>query len=143
MSLISQPTASRFAVVHVRDPRVRWGVLAAQVLRIVAAAEWLAEPAIDVLAALGPVPSTGARRVVVVRGAGERETALLATGMIDVADVEATDILPLPDTLTSASPEISAIVVAPDASLSLLLKPSAVSPPDDSAPREEPCPSRS
>jgi chemotaxis signal transduction protein len=134
---------SRFAMVHVHDPRVRWGVHASQVVRIVAAAEWLAAPAIDVLAALGPVPRTDSRRVLVVRGAGERETALLATGMIHVGDVDQADVLPLPDALAATSPEISAIIVAHNASLSLLLNPSAVIAPDDSALREEPCPSRS
>jgi len=129
-------------MVHVHDPRVRWGVPAAQVVRIAAAADWLTGPAVDVLAALGPLPRTDNRRVVVVRGAGDRETALLATGMIDISDVNATDILPLPEALAASAPEISAIVVAHDASLSLLLEPSAVIPPDDSALREEPCPSR-
>ena len=122
---------ARLALVHVHDPRMRWGVPASQVVRIIAAAEWVATSPIDVLAAMGPLPGLGvhARRVVVVRGQDDRETGLLATGMIDVADVDATDVLPLPDELTEASPEISAIVVAHDASLSLLLKPSAVIPP--------------
>jgi chemotaxis signal transduction protein len=134
---------SRFTLVHVHDPRVRWGVHASQVVRIVAANEWLAAPAIDVLAALGPVPRTDSLRVMVVRGAGDRETALFATGVIDISDVDQADVLPLPDALAAAAPEISAIVVAHDASLSLLLNPSSVTPPDDSALREEPCPSRS
>jgi chemotaxis signal transduction protein len=122
---------ARLALVHVHDPRMRWGVPASQVVRIIAATEWVATPPVDVLAAIGPLPGLGAhaRRVVVVRGQDDRETALLATGMIDVADVDAADVLPLPDELTEASPEISAIVVAHDASLSLLLKPSAVIPP--------------
>jgi len=133
---------SHLAMVHVHDPRVRWGVPAAQVVRIAAAADWLTGPAVDVLAALGPLPRTDNRRVVVVRGAGNRETALLATGMIDISDVNVTDVLPLPEALAASAPEISAIVVAHDASLSLLLEPSAVISPDDSALREEPCPSR-
>lgn len=120
-------------MVHVHDPRVRWCVHASQVVRIVAAAEWLAAPAIDVLAALGPVSGTATHRVVVVRGAGDRETALLATGMIEINDVELTSVLPLPDTLAATAPEVAAIILAPDASLSLLLQPSAVIPRDDSA----------
>lgn len=129
-------------MVHVHDPRVKWAVHASQVVRIVAAADWLAEPPLDVLAALGPVPSTAVHRVVVVRGAGDREAALLATGIIDISDVDATAVLPLPDALAGAAPGIAAIILAHDASLSLLLQPSAVLSPDDSAPREEPCPSR-
>jgi chemotaxis signal transduction protein len=125
---------SHSAMVHVHDPRVRWCVHASQVVRIVAAAEWLAAPAIDVLAALGPVPGTTTHRVVVVRGAGDRETALLATGTIEINDVELTNVLPLPDTLATTAPEVAAIVLAHDASLSLLLQPSAVLPRDDSAP---------
>jgi chemotaxis signal transduction protein len=136
---------SRLAMVHVHDPRVRWSMAASQVVRIVSATEWDPTPAIDVLAALGPAPSMGThvRRVVVVRGAGDRETALYASGKIDVSDVEPTDVLPLPDTLTALAPEIAAIVVAQDASLSLLLEPSAVTPPTTSALHEEPCSSRS
>ena len=125
---------SHLAMVHVHDPRVRWAVPASQVVRIIPAAEWHADPAIDVLAAMGPVPSGGAhaRRVMIVYGANDRETALLATGAINIDDVDSTNVLPLPDTLAAATPEVSAIVVAPDASLSLLLKPSAVLAPDDS-----------
>jgi chemotaxis signal transduction protein len=134
---------SRSAMVHVHDPRVRWAVPASQVVRIVAATEWLAAPAIDVFAALGPAPDAAAHRVLVVRGAGDRETALLATGVIHISDVEQADVLPLPEALAVATPEISAIILAHDASLSLLLQPSAVSASDDSALREEPCPSRS
>ena len=136
---------SRFAMVHVQDPRVRWGVPASQVVRIIPAAEWHAEPAIDLLAAMGPVPSGGAhaRRVMIVHGAGDRETALLTTGTIHIDDVDSTNVLPLPDTLAASVPEVAAIVVAHDASLSLLLKPSAVISPTTPALREEPCPSRS
>lgn len=132
-------------MVHVHDPRVRWGVPASHVVRIMTAAEWVDAPAIDVLAALGPAPLTGglARRVMIVRGAADREAALLALGMIDIGDVDPTDVLSLPDTLAADTPNIAAIVVAPDASLSLLLQPSALLTPDDSALREEPCPSRS
>ena len=119
---------SQLVVVHVHDARVRWGVLASQVVRIVAASDWIAAPAIDVLAALGPEPAPGlhGRRVVVVSGANQRETALLATGPIDIGDVDPSTVLPLPDTLAKAVPEVSAIVVAHDASLSLLFNPSAV-----------------
>jgi len=125
---------ARFAMVHVHDPRARWGVPASQVLRIIPAAEWQAGPAVDLLAPMGPVPSGGAhaRRVMIVHGAGDRETALLATGTINIDDVDSTNVLPLPDTLAATAPEVSAIVVAHDASLSLLLKPSAVISPDDS-----------
>ena len=120
-------------MVHVHDPRVRWGVPASQVIRIIPAAEWQAAPAIDVLATLGPVPTGGGqRRVMIVHGAGDRETALLATGTIKVEEVDPTTVLPLPDMLAEAISEVSAIVVAPDASLSLLLNPSAVISPDDS-----------
>jgi hypothetical protein len=133
---------SHSAMVHVHDPRVKWAVHASQVVRIVAAVDWLAGPPLDVLAALGPVPGTALHRVVVVRGAGDRETALLATGAIDISDVDVTAVLPLPDALAVTTPGVAAIILAHDASLSLLLQPSAVTPPVDSAPREEPCPSR-
>jgi chemotaxis signal transduction protein len=118
-------------MVHVHDPRMRWGLPAAQVVRIVAAADWSAATPIDVLAAIGPLPGVGihTRRVVVVRDQADREAALLATGTIDVAEVDEADVLPLPDVLTTSSPGISAIVVANDASLSLLVNPSAVIPP--------------
>jgi len=120
-------------MVHVHDPRVRWGVPAAQVIRIIPAAEWQAAPAVDVLATLGPAPSGGGqRRVMIVNGAGDRETALLASGTIKVEDVDPTTILPLPDMLAESITEVSAIVVAHDASLSLLVNPSAVTSPDDS-----------
>jgi hypothetical protein len=120
---------SHSAMVHVHDPRVKWAVHASQVVRIVAAADWLAEPPLDVLAALGPVLGTTVHRVMVVRGAGDRETALLATGVIDISDVEVTAVLPLPDALAVAAPGIAAIILAPDASLSLLVQPSTVIPP--------------
>lgn len=115
-------------MVHVQDARVRWGVPAAQVVRIVTASDWVAAPAIDVLAALGPEPAPGlhGRRVVVVNGADDRETALLATGAIDIGDVDPSAVLPLPDTLAKAVPEVSAIVVAHDASLSLLFNPAVM-----------------
>ena len=120
-------------MVHVQDPRVQWGIPAMNVVRITATS-WLTA-ATDVLSSLGPLPPTHthARRVVVVRGDDDRETSLLAVGSIGVIDVESTDILPLPAELTTASPQISAIVVAHDASLSLLFKPSAVIPADDRA----------
>jgi hypothetical protein len=119
---------SHLVMVHVHDARVRWGVLASQVVRIIGASEWVATPAIDVLAALGPEPAPGlhGRRVMVVSGANHRETALLATGPIVIGDVDPSTVLPLPDTLAAAVPEVSAIVIANDASLSLLFNPSAV-----------------
>jgi hypothetical protein len=142
--LTNKPTASRIAMVHVHDPRVRWSVPASQVLRIVPADEWRAGPPVDVLAALAPAPRPGAdaRRVVIVRCAGDRETALVAAGPISVIDVQSGDVLPLPVELARTTLEISAIIVAPDASLSLLLDPLAIATPD-AALREEPCPSRS
>ena len=115
---------------HVADPRAPWSVAAARVLRIVPLADHPA-PALDVLAAVGA--PTGAVRVMILRGAGGGELAVLAGGAIDIAEVDPADILPLPDTFAAATPQIAAIVVAPDRSLSLLLQPSA----------EEPCPSRS
>jgi len=131
-------------MVHVQDPRVRWNVRAAQVLRIVPAADWRAAPPIDVLAALAPAPAPhdDTLRVIIVRCAGGHETALVAGGPISVADVESGDVLPLPIELARTALEISAIIVAADASLSLLLDPLAIATPD-AALREEPCPSRS
>lgn len=128
VSPTSNPMTSHLAMVHVHDPRVRWGLPAAQVLRIVSAADWGAAPAVDVLASLGPEPAPGlhGRRVVVVSGGGDRETALLATGAIHIGDVDSSAVLPLPDTLAQAVPEVSAIVVSHDASLALLFNPAAV-----------------
>jgi hypothetical protein len=142
--LTNKPTASHVAMVHVNDPRVRWSVHAAQVLRIVPADDWRAAPPIDVLVALAPAPAQGddARRLVIVRCAGGRETALVAAGPITVVDIESGDVLPLPIELARTTREISAIIVAADASLSLLLDPLAIATPD-AALREEPCPSRS
>ena len=131
-------------MVHVHDPRVRWSVPASQVVRIVAAAEWREGPAIDVLVGLGPVLRSGvaARRVMIVRGAGGRDTALVAAGPITVIDVDPGEILVLPAELARGAREISAIIVASDKSLSLLLDARAIATPD-AAPHEEPCPSRS
>lgn len=128
----SSPAASRVALVHVADPRVRWSVSASQVVRIVPAGEWTSAM-IDVLAALGAAPTAEqqARRVVIVRGAGDRELAVLAAGAIDIAEVDPADVLPLPADLALSTPQISAIVAFADHSLSLLLQP------------EELCPSRS
>jgi len=133
------------SIVQVHDPRVRWGVHAAGVVRIIPAAEWRATPPVDVLASLGATPRAGARtrRVVVVRGAGGRETALLAAGSIDISDVDSANILSLPAVLSHTAPQISAIIVANDASLSLLLELAAVITPDDLGVGEELCPSRS
>jgi chemotaxis signal transduction protein len=133
------------SIVQVHDPRVRWGVRASGVVRIIPAAEWSAVPAVDVLASLGALPRTGARirRVIVVRGARGREVALLAAGAIDIADVDAASVLALPGALADRAPQIAAIVVAHDASLSLLLELAAVITPDDIVVGEELCPSRS
>jgi len=135
----------RLSIVQVHDPRVRWGVRAAGVVRIIPAAEWRAAPAVDVLAKLGAMPRAGTRtrRVMVVRGAGGRETALLAAGSIDVSDVDSDSVLSLPAVLAATAPQISAIIVGNDASLSLLLELAAVMPPDDLGVGEELCPSRS
>jgi len=130
-------------MVHVDDPRGRWSVSASQVKRIVAAAEWGDAPATDVLAQLGAVPWARSQRVLVVRGAGGGELALLAAGALAINEVDPTSILPLPVVLAAAVPQISAIVLAPDASLSLLIEPSAVIPPGDTVVGEELCPSHS
>lgn len=131
-------------MVHVHDPRVRWSVRAAGVVRIVSAAEW-PRGSIDVISALGPLPrlSTRGGRVVIVRGAGGRETALIAAGAIDVGDVDPDDVLALPATFATTAPQIAAIIVAADASLSLLLELSAVTTPDDTVVGEDLCPSHS
>jgi hypothetical protein len=133
-------------MVHVHDPRVRWSVRASEVLRIApAAAEWHAIT-VDVLSLIGApaIARTAAQRVVIVRGGKgrDRDLALLAPGPIDVADVDPSDVLPLPVALARA-PEISAIIVARDGTLSLLLEPSAVTIAQDTVPGEELCPSRS
>lgn len=142
MLATSQP-GPRVPLVVVRDPRVRWGVRAIGVVRIMPAAEWHG-PTVDVLAALGPAPRPPrADRVVIVRGAGGHETALIAGGAIDVGDVDANSVLPLPSPLAESAPQISAIIVAHDASLSLLLELAAVTSPDDTVVGEELCPSRS
>lgn len=132
-------------MVHVHDARVRWSVPASQVLRIIAANEWHAGPPVDVLAILGPVPGEGdhARRVLVVRGVHDRETALVAGGPVKIEDFEPTDVLPLPEVFHQTMPHVAAITVSADASMSLVLRPSAVASTGDAAPSEEPCPSRS
>jgi hypothetical protein len=142
--LASESVGQRVAVVLVRDPRVRWGVRASGVVRIIPAIEWHG-PTLDVLIALGTTPPPGTRggRVVVVRGSGGREIALVAAGAIDVGDVDATSVLPLPAQLADTAPQISAIIVAHDASLSLLLELAAVTTPDDTVVGEKLCPSRS
>jgi hypothetical protein len=130
-------------MVHVADPRGRWSVSASAVARIIAAAEWRVAPPIDVLAALGPLPDArGATRVLVLHARG-RELALLATGALVVAEVDAQDVLPLPGVLVAATPQVSAIIVASDASLSLLIEPSAVMPCRDTVVGEELCTSHS
>jgi hypothetical protein len=128
-------------MVHIDDPRGRWSVPAAQVLRIVAATEWSAAPAVDVLAGLGPLPWSRSRRVLVLRVRG-REIALIAAGALAIEEVVASAVLPLPGVLAAATPQVSAVIVAADASLSLLIEPSAVL---SGAPEvgEELCPSHS
>ena len=141
--MVSEPAeASRVAVVQVDDPRGRWSVSAAAVLRIVAAAEWSAGTVIDVLAALGPLPWTRSRRVLVLRARG-REVALAVAGALAIEEVAAADVLPLPKVLSAATPQIAAVIIAPDASLSLLIEPSAVIPSGDPVVGEELCPSHS
>jgi chemotaxis signal transduction protein len=134
-------------MVHVDDPRGRWSVSASQVTRIVNAAEWTAAlhsaPAIDVLGALGPVPWARSQRVLVVRGAGGSELALIVAGALGIAEVDPATVLPLPVVLATAVPQISAIIVAPDGSLSLLIEPSAVITSGDTVGGEELCPSHS
>jgi hypothetical protein len=129
-------------MVHVADPRGRWAVSASEVLRILPAVEWRGQPPIDVLAGLGPLGGR-ARRVLVLRGVGNRELALVAAGGISVADVDPHDVLPLPSVLAAASPQVSAIIAASEASLSLLIEPSAVISSSDPVVGEELCPSHS
>ena len=130
-------------MVHVDDPRGRWSVSASQVRRIIAATEWRTAPAIDVLAGLGPVPWSRSRRVLVVRGPGGGELALLAAGALEINEVDPASVLPLPLALAATEPQVAAIVVAPDASLSLLIEPSAVITSGDTVVGEELCPSHS
>src|ERR1700742_3266329 len=105
-------------MVHVHDPRARWTVHASRVVRIVSARDWaddwIAEPARDVLARLGPTPAEGddAHRVIVLRGTHDQELAVIAAGAIHIGDVDASDVLALPPPFTNTTPEISAIVVA-------------------------------
>lgn len=129
-------------MVQVDDPRSRWSVSATAVLRIIAAAEWTAGPAIDILAALGPLPWARSRRVLVL-GTRGREVALTVAGAVAIEEVAASDVLPLPRVLAAAAPQVCAVIVAPDASLSLLIEPSAVIAPGDIEVGEEPCPSHS
>jgi hypothetical protein len=129
-------------MVHVADPRGRWAVSASEVLRILPAVEWRGSPPIDVLAALGPLGGR-ARRVLVMRGMANREIALVAAGGISVGEVDPHDVLPLPRVLATASPQVSAIIAASDASLSLLIEPSAVVSSGDPVVGEELCPSHS
>ena len=129
-------------MVHVADPRGRWAVSASEVLRILPAVEWRDGAPIDVLGPLGPLGGR-ARRVLVLRGAGNREIALVAAGGISVADVDPHDVLPLPSVLATTSPQVSAIIAASDASLSLLIEPSAVISSSDPVVGEELCPSHS
>jgi chemotaxis signal transduction protein len=134
-------------MVHVDDPRGRWSVSASEVMHIVTAAEWTAgwhgAPAIDVLAPLGALPWARSRRVLVVRGVGGGELALLAAGALEIAEVDPASVLPLPIVLATAVPQISAIIVAPDGALSLLIEPSAVITSGDTVVGEDLCPSHS
>lgn len=143
MASTNRTEASRVAMVHVDDPRGRWSVSATEVMRIISASDWLSATPIDVLAVLGPVPWVRTRRVLVMRGARGREIALLAAGALQISDVDPASVLPLPIALASAVPSISAIVVASDASLSLLIEPSAVLSSGDPVVGEELCPSPS
>lgn len=129
-------------MVRIDDPRGRWSVQAAHVLRIVAAIEWVVTPAIDVLAGLGPLPWSRSRRVLVLRVRGRELVALVAAGALAIEEVAESDVLPLPRVLRAATPQVSAVIVAPDASLSLLIEPSAVICSGDPV-GEEPCPSHS
>jgi hypothetical protein len=129
-------------MVHINDPRGRWCVSAAQVRRIAGAAEWGNAPATDVMANLGALPGER-HRVLVVRGAGGREIALTAAGPLEISEVDPVSVLPLPVVLAAAVPQISAIVVAPDGSLSLLIEPSAVITSGATVVGEELCPSHS
>jgi hypothetical protein len=52
-------------------------------------------------------------------------------------------VLPLPSVLAAASPQVSAIIATSDASLSLLIEPSAVLSSSDPVVGEELCPSHS
>jgi chemotaxis signal transduction protein len=130
-------------MVHVDDSRGRWSVSASQVKRIVAAAEWLGAPAVDVLASFGTAPGTRSRRVLIVVGGGGDELALLAAGALRITEVDPTSVLPLPVVLAAAVPQISAIVLSLDGSLSLLIEPSAVITSGDTVGGEELCPSHS
>jgi hypothetical protein len=128
------PADPRVLMVHVHDPRARWTVHATRVVRIVSARDWaddwVAEPARDVLRRLGPQPPEGedAHRVMVLRGARDQELAVIAAGAIHIGDVDASNVLALPLLFAKATPEISAIVVSSDSSLSLLLDPLAIDP---------------
>lgn len=130
------PAGNRVLMVHIHDPRARWTVPATRVIRIVSARDWaddwVAEPARDVLSRLGPQPPEGddAHRVMVLRGARDQEVAVIAAGAIHIGDVDASDVLTLPPLFAKATPEIAAIVVSADASLSLLLDPLAITTPD-------------
>jgi hypothetical protein len=143
VDLTSKPIAPRVSLVCVHDPRVRWSVRASQVVRIIAATEWAAEridaPPLDVVDALGGYPRAGgeARRVLVIRGIADREIALLAAGPIEIGEVDPGDVLALPAAFAATASQVAGIIIASDASLSLLLEPSAVTTPEDSVSGEE------
>ena len=120
-------------MVHVRDPRARWSVPAARVGRIVSAAEWSAPghealTVLDPLAALGALPTDDdLRHRVIVLHDGGREIAVIAAGAIQIADIESTEILPLPPELSGIA-AFSAIIAPREAhgSLSLVIDPRAL-----------------
>jgi hypothetical protein len=132
-------------MIHVHDPRAQWSVIASQVVRIISASEHGTTPALDVLAVLGVAPNLrgAAQRALVIHSADGGELALLAGGSIDLTSVETSAVLPLPSEVAASCPQFSAIVVGQNASLSLLLEPSAIPSPGETVPVEEPCPSRS
>jgi hypothetical protein len=127
---------TRATLVLVHDPRVRWSVPAEDVVRIVAAADWRAAPPVDLFARLGPlaVDELHAGRIVVVRGARDREAALVAGGPVRIEEVAAADVLALPGVFADAMPEIAAVFISPDASMSLVVRPAAVAGRADAAP---------
>jgi hypothetical protein len=120
-------------MVQIVDPRGRWNVQAARVMRIASVRELLDDPgeagdlartATDPLAELGPLPDEGdnTHRVFLLRH-GEHEAALTAAGAILIVDVETDHVLPLPREVAGLAPQIAAIIIAQDESLSLLIDP--------------------
>lgn len=137
--------SSSLVMVHVRDPRARWSVPASRVVRIVSAIDWgTAASVLDPLAPIGalPVDEDQRHRVIVLRGDGDRELAVIAAGAIQIADVEASDVLAMPPELSgvaafsaiiatsaapAATPSSSGSTTTPSAtSLSLVIDPRAL-----------------